>query len=312
MNPLQSDQKASKKVSIIIPNLNSSIIDQTVAALHRQDFDLSQVEVLIVGRDELGLIQDDELVRCITGPKELTPTQNRNFGILQSSGELLCFTDADCLPEPDWLMKLTAPYADPQVCVVGGGVRFTAETYWSLCDNLSWFAPNLVSAEPGTRLSLPTLNFSLRRSVIEKAGPMDERYPVAGGEDTEWTLRIRAKGYPLHFIPDAIVYHCPNRADLASLWRHGYIYGRYSPMVDSEAEEYTRDLWQKRIFPEKSWALFLSSPLLALGATASVLTWHRSDWQMWKALPGIWLSKVAWCLGAAHAMQKGFIGESLD
>jgi|GEM_PF-957108 len=298
------DQQQPKAISVIIPNVNSLIITQTIAALHKQNIDLSGVEVLIVGRDDTGQIQNDGLVRCIPGQKEMTPAQNRNLGIQQACSDIICFIDADCLPETDWLTKLTTPYADPEISVVGGGVRFVAENYWSLCDNLSWFAPYLASTSPGTRPILPTLNFSLRRSVVEKVGLIDESYPAPAGEDTEWTSRMRAHGYQLHFVPEAIVHHCHRRADFRALWQHGYLYGRHSTIANLEMPTDRKPRWQERFFPRQSWAVLLLSPILALGATTGILTWKRTDPTMWRALFGIWLSKIAWCIGASQALRN--------
>jgi len=44
------------------------------------------------------------------------------------------------------------------------------------------------------------------RKVIDRVGPVDERY-FAYGEDTELGLRARKAGFFCHYIPDAIVFH---------------------------------------------------------------------------------------------------------
>ncbi len=126
-------------ISVIIPNLNSPMIDRTLAALAVQDYDLSQVEILVVGRDEPGLVQDDALVRLIDTGHPRSAAANRNLGIAAARGEIICFTDADCLPAPDWLTRLSAALNSGSAQAVGGGILFDTSNYWILCDHISWF-----------------------------------------------------------------------------------------------------------------------------------------------------------------------------
>jgi glycosyltransferase involved in cell wall biosynthesis len=45
----------------------------------------------------------------------------RNRGVRESRHQIIAFADDDCVPEPDWLEKLTEPfYRDPHIGAVGG------------------------------------------------------------------------------------------------------------------------------------------------------------------------------------------------
>ena len=46
----------------------------------------------------------------------------RNRGVLESSGELIAFTDDDCIVDPAWLDSLGEDFTDPLVMVVTGYV----------------------------------------------------------------------------------------------------------------------------------------------------------------------------------------------
>ena len=46
----------------------------------------------------------------------------RNAGIVRSTGEIILSTDDDVVAPPDWVEKLVAPFADPQVMVATGNV----------------------------------------------------------------------------------------------------------------------------------------------------------------------------------------------
>lgn len=296
-----NQSKAVVTVSVVIPNLNSPFIHHTLAALRAQQVDLSRVEVLVVGLDGPGLVRKDELVRLISTGRPVSPAIARNLGIDAARGEIICFTDADCLPHPAWLERLLARFTDQAVGVVGGGVRFETQNYWSWCDNLSWFHEFLATAPAGPRGLLPSLNLAVRRQVIEAVGLFDERYPHAGGEDADWTLRMRMAGWPLHFEPAAVVTHVPNRTTLGQTWRHSFTYGRYSTKINPKYQGYL-----KTPFFLTRWPLLAGlTPLLAASTTVRAVRHGRAIPRAWLAAPGIYLGKVAWCLGAISTLSNG-------
>ena len=70
----------STDVSIIIPNLNSPVSPRVLEAVRSQTTELSRTEVLVVGRDDLGLVDEDRLVRFIESDRPIPPAQARNRG----------------------------------------------------------------------------------------------------------------------------------------------------------------------------------------------------------------------------------------
>lgn len=285
-------------VSIIIPNLHSPIIDQTLEGLEAQELDPRTAEIIVIGQDKFDLVHDSELIRFIRTPQPASPAVARNIGIRLSRGELICLIDADCIPAPGWLLRLTEAFENPNIYVVGGGVAFDVDSYWTLCDNLSWFHDYLASTGEGERLLLPSLNLCIRRSALEKAGLFNEEYPRAAGEDAEWTTRIREAGYTLHFLPDAKVHHYPSRASLREVLHHAYTYGRYSIKVNPSFA----GLLGIPLFLRKWWLVLALTPLLAALSTLRIYLADRAVWHYWYAAPGILISKAAWCWGAARTL----------
>ncbi|MEM2370654.1 MAG: glycosyltransferase [Candidatus Bathyarchaeia archaeon] len=281
-------------VSIIIPNLNSPIIDRVLAAIRAQEFDLPyEVEILVVGLDEPRLVRTDKLTRLISTQVPVPPAVARNLGVREAKGNILCFLDADCIPDRRWLSSLLRRYDDENVKIVGGGVAFPKSNYWAIADNIATFYPYLHTSPAGTREQLPSLNLSLRREVWEMVGPFDERYPRPAGEDADWTVRARLAGYTLHFEPRAVVMHYSPRSTIRELWNHAVAFGLYSVKVDKR-------YWEILGIPFllRHWLfILLAAPAMALWVTGQIFR-NRHLWRYLPMFPAIYLAKLGWCWGA--------------
>jgi GT2 family glycosyltransferase len=283
-------------LSIVIPNLHSPIIDQTLASIRAQRFDLSVVEVLVVGLDAPGLVRQDALVRLISTGHPVPPAVARNIGLRAARGDIVVFIDADCVAEPDWLARLTAPYADPNVTVVGGAVTFEAENYWTLADNLSTFHEFLVGTAPGPRQLLASLNLSARREVLLAVGGFDERYPRAAGEDADLSYRLRAAGHTLLFEPRAVVHHRPTRRTPIALLRHAANFGRYSVKLRPTGDSGVGN-WLLRHPP----LLLALAPGIAAWAATRIFLRQPRLLRYAHTWPAIYAAKLAWCWGATRS-----------
>jgi GT2 family glycosyltransferase len=201
-------------VSVIIPSLNSTLIDKTLESLFAQTaFDRIR-EVLVVGLDQPGLVSERGPVRFISTQEPVTAPVARNIGIQVAKGSCFAFIDADCMAQPTWLAELSSSYAKGHP-VVGGSVSLDVGGYWQLCYNLSMFHEFLPTAPEGERRNFGTLNLYVDRPVVDAVGLFDER--LARGQDTEWTLRMRRHGYRLHFNPAAVVEHLPQVKGLSGI-----------------------------------------------------------------------------------------------
>jgi GT2 family glycosyltransferase len=287
-----------KQVSIIIPNLHSPVVGQTLLSLKRQTYGLDRVEVIVVGLDKYGLVQPDDVVRFVNTRQPVCAAAARNIGISQAQGEILAFLDADCIASEDWLQRLVMCYEDPKTDAVAGGVDFPPSThqYWTLCDNLSTFYSYHATAPKGERPYAPTLNFSVRHGVLDAVGLFDESFPGAAGEDIDLTLRIRLAGYPLLFDPNVLVYHQPVRNSFPQMIRRSFIFGRNMIKVFWRYQ----DRIELSFFHRSALLLLALAPILSAGVTAKVFLGNRNLLKYWYTAPPIYLAKVAWRLGGAY------------
>jgi len=285
------------KFSVIIPNLNSPVIHLTLKALIAQEFESSEYEILVVGKDEPNLIFQNELVSFDHTDQPLWAGPARNRGVRQTRGTILAFTDGDCIPNPDWLSELSFCFDNSDVSVVGGGVEFDTKNYWTTSDNLSMFYDYHSSHSPGKRKLLPSLNLAIRREVFEVVGGFDETRIFS--EDSDISIRLRKAGYDLFFQPEAIVKHIPPRIRFLDMIRHSYGQGMHSTKVDPKyrEEDGIRGVMGSQL------GLILFSPVLAAGVLCRIFTYPNLR-KFWLTAPAIYLSKLAWCFGAAKHFSR--------
>lgn len=285
-------------ISIIIPTLNNHTLTATLAAVVPQT--RPGDELLVVGLDEIGVTQAFPQVKFISTGRPQCAAAVRNLGLTHATQEIFLFTDSDCIPAPDWVEKHRHNQAQGQL-VVGGGIEIDHPNYWARADNLSMFHEFAVSQPAGVRSLLPTLNLSVHRSVWHKVGGMDESFPKAAGEDSDWTIRMRHAGYTLHFDPTAVVRHAPTRTTWQHVFHHWHHSGHNNIRVRLRyAQEYGTPWWVR-----SPLALKLLSPFIAAWTTAKI---YRSPaaWPYVSCLPVVYATKIVYCFGAAAAVQSKF------
>ena len=209
------------RVSIIIPVFNQGReLERCLSALERQTYPARRLEVIVVdnGSDEpIGRVTERfSFVRAIHEP---TPGSYaaRNRGIEASRGEILAFTDADCVPADDWVEHgVRAVEGLPGAGMVAGRIELTfpnphRRTAVELFE--------AVFAFPQEKFLTwgfgATANLVTTRATIDQVGPFDQR--LMSGGDMEWGQRVRALGFAQRYGPDVCVFHAARRT-FAQLW----------------------------------------------------------------------------------------------
>lgn len=280
------------KASVIIPNLDSPVVDRAVASVFAQD-GAEAHEVIVVGRDTPGRLAGEPRVRLLHTERPEWPAGARNRGIQAAGGDVYVFVDADCVAEPGWLAAHLARHAARET-VVGGAVRWDPQPYWQLADNLSMFHNVDAQLPAGPRPFLPTLNLSVRATAVAAVGAMDPG--LRCGEDIDWTLRLAAAGHRPFLEPAARVWHRPLRTTAGDAWRHWYESGRWMvgvrrrhPAAFGGAE------WRYRPL-----VLVALAPAIAALATARLFGPGRPGRRYLRTWPAVYVTKLAWCFGAAR------------
>lgn len=144
------------------------------------------------------------------------PATARNLGISKAKGDIIAFTDDDCVVPPNWLEKLLDGFGRyPEVVGVGGNleaseVELKNNTYAQYEKYMSKRAYGTGEKEVVGGFDCPaggTNNISYKKKVLEEFGGFDETFPVAAGEDADLKKRITDKGYKLLYVPLKVEHH---------------------------------------------------------------------------------------------------------
>jgi glycosyltransferase involved in cell wall biosynthesis len=199
-------------ISVIVPTYNrGATLDLCLQALLAQDY----LEYEIILSDD-GSTDDTPKVAAKFPPVKYIRGENhgpaaaRNRGIGQARGEVIAFTDDDCLVPPNWLSRLADGYArHPEVAGVGGYLEPTDE---ALANSIlarferyeSKHNHRFSDSEYVGGLDSPgggTSNMSYYRDILQKLRGFDESFPYAAAEDADLRSRICQTGARLLFIP---------------------------------------------------------------------------------------------------------------
>ena len=149
------------------------------------------------------------------------PAAARNLATSRARGEIVAFTDDDCIASATWIEKGVGSFADDVVGVEGR--TLPAERV-----RLQFFPPRFSYTLEVTeeRWTYPTCNMFYRKRAILDVGGFNEEYRTAGPEDADLAWRIRGKGMKIVFSGEPLVYHAvlyDTLADrLRSMKRHQF------------------------------------------------------------------------------------------
>ena len=135
----------------------------------------------------------------------------RNVGWRAARGAIVAFTDDDCYPQPDYLMRIRRCFSEPRYGFVGGRVLLYDPLDYpitiQLCDRRLELPPACFIA-PG---QIHGANFAFRRQVLEAIGGFDERLGAGtkyqSAEDTDALARASASGWWGLYDPGPTVSH---------------------------------------------------------------------------------------------------------
>ena len=131
----------------------------------------------------------------------------RNRGALEARGEIILFTDDDCVPMPDWMSSMVEPFEDPEVVGVKGVYRTRQKSLAARFVQIEYEDRYRLMAGLSSIDFIDTYSAAFRRDRFLEMTGYDTSFPVACAEDIELSYRMSAQGWKMKFAPKAVVCH---------------------------------------------------------------------------------------------------------
>ena len=211
------------RVSVIVPHYQDLVrLDLCLDALAKQTFPRDQYEVVVA--DNNSPVGEAAVRDTVAGRATLTvvtekgagPT--RNGAIRLARGEILAFTDSDCVPEPEWISEGVA--ALKNFDLVGGRMTVLVEdpdamTPEEAFERIYAFDNERYVKKGGFSV---TANLFCLKSTFDTVG---EFHGANVAEDNDWCLRARAAGFKIGYGDRSVVGHPARRnwTELLGKWR---------------------------------------------------------------------------------------------
>jgi cellulose synthase/poly-beta-1,6-N-acetylglucosamine synthase-like glycosyltransferase len=245
------------KASVIVPIYNGQAdLPELVACLQAQTYPRDRAEYLLVDNNSsdrtASLLQtmaealqaEGIHLRPLSEAQIQSSYAARNTGIRAAIGEILVFTDADCRPQPGWLLALVQPFADATVGLVAGEIKaLSGETLLEqYADRQDTLSQKHTLAHPFCPYG-QTANLAVRYEVLKQVGLFRPYLTTGGDADFCWRI-LRQTPWQYAFAEQAIVQH-RHRATLKefqSQWRR---YGK--------SNRYLHELHGVDLMRETTW-----------------------------------------------------------
>lgn len=232
-------------VSVIVPVFNDlERLKLCLHALLNQTYPSEKYEIIVVdnGSTESLLSIQNGFPHIILGQELSSGSYSaRNKGITIAKGEIIAFTDSDCIPSSDWLEQGTnALLSHPNCGIIAGKVELffhdpDKPTLIELYEKVSAFPQEKYVKERQFGVTANLLTF---KTVIDTVGQFNNS--LKSGGDREWGRRVTNHGYQVIYADTVCVKHPARRT-----WKqlHTKIVRQTSGLLDiHELEENTSKL----------------------------------------------------------------------
>jgi GT2 family glycosyltransferase len=246
--PLPPKLPAYPKVSVVVCAYQAErTMDQCLASLEKLSYPSYEVIVVNDGsRDRTLEISERYGYVKIVSQENKGLSVARNVGLAHATGEIVAYTDSDCVADPDWLTYMVAKMLTANLSACGGPNFPPPE------DSL---VPSAVAVSPGGPTHvlvsddeaehIAGCNMAFRREALEKIGGFDPIFRAAG-DDVDLCWRLQFAGYKIGFSPAATVWHF-RRNTVEAYFGQQRGYGKAEAMV------YAKHPFRFNLFGQAKW-----------------------------------------------------------
>ncbi len=230
--PGNPDDNDMIRISVIVPFYNSErYIGQCVEGLRNQNYPEERYEIIFINNGSMDssadIIRRHPQIKLISERKRGSYSA-RNRGLQSANGEIIAFTDSDCVPSGDWLNEIESAMANSDAGIVIGKYQAARESFMlSMLEDYENEKNNYVFTSGIKELYYGyTRNMAVRKMLFDDMGPFLER---ARGSDVIF-IRGCVDRYScdiIRYSPDIRVRHMEIDSP-DKFFRKIFIYGRSS------------------------------------------------------------------------------------
>lgn len=156
----------------------------------------------------------------------------RNNGVTVSRGEIVAFTDDDCIVDTHWIASAAKEFSsDVSVSVISGRVELYDKD--DLLTAVRTYKDRAIISSLGQLVGFTIgCNMFFTRRVFNEVGEFDTTFgagtKIASGEDTDFLYRAYKQGFKIVYSPEVLLYHNHGRKTEAHAQAssRGYALGR--------------------------------------------------------------------------------------
>jgi glycosyltransferase involved in cell wall biosynthesis len=204
------------EVSVVIPTYKRpALLIKCLIHLAGQNFSKEKYEVIVVTdgpdydtKNEVTLFSQQHLffnLSCYNLKEKKGPAAARNKGVQNAKGELILFTDDDCLPQADWVNAYWNTYESSRK----KEVAFTGQTIVPHSKTPTDYEKNIANLETAEFI---TANCAITKNIFNKVDGFDEAFPIAWREDSDMHFKLIEASVPIHHTKNAVVIHPVRKA----------------------------------------------------------------------------------------------------
>ncbi len=250
------------RVSVVVCAYNAErTMDACLASLETLDYPDYEVIVVNDGSTDRTLAISEGYPYCrIISQENRGLSVARHVGAEAATGEIVAYTDSDCVADPDWLNYLVAAMERKGLAACGGPNFPPPE------DSL---VPEAVAVSPGAPCHvllddeiaehIAGCNMAFRRDVLLGIGGFDPIFHAAG-DDVDICWRLQDAGYAIGYSAAATVWHFRRNTVKAYIGQQkGYgkaealVYGKHPGRFNA----FGQARWNGRIYGDLSASMLL-------------------------------------------------------
>ena len=272
---------SSKDVSIIIRVRNEAeALRKLLKLIDAQETEFDY-EIIVVDSDS---IDDTQKVAEENGcyilnikPSNFSWGRGLNMGIERSNGKYCILVSAHCYPaKNDWIDKLVKPLIENKKIAATYGRQIPLRDV-DLFEEVE--LKLIFPQKEKTRTPISNANACIRREIWEK-NRFNEK--LKSGEDVEWAMKVRKRGYLIKYVPEAVVYHS-HRRNLKYIYNKWYWRGRVNVNLLKDEMKVIKIISNNKLLSNGiSWLFFLAKYIEWVGHTTIYCLERKKFREIWK------------------------------